>query len=202
VEVEEITTIDRDQVPSGVPRARALCARCARGGERTVTRRRPRQGRGTRRSRLGWNFIGQLQSKEGQAGADLRPLGTFSLDRASVIEALGSSDGTTIECFVQLNLTDDPGRGSAGCRPERTTELVPGDSRTGTARRDGGALRWARPRPAFVRVREASVRMQRRARRSLHLNRNVGRLPRGHHREGRPHLRSWFPPVGEAANPG
>lgn len=110
---------------------------------------------------VGWNFIGQLQSKKAkQVRAYAHSV--HSLDRASVIEALGSSDGTTIECFVQLNLTDDPGRG--GVQPaelERTTELVlatPGLELLGVM---AVAPVGEEPRPAFVRVREASERMQR-----------------------------------------
>ncbi len=110
---------------------------------------------------VGWNFIGQLQSKKAkQARAYAHSV--HSLDRASVIQALGSSDGTTIECFVQLNLTDDPGRG--GVQPaelERTTELVlatPGLELLGVM---AVAPVGEEPRPAFVRVREASERMQR-----------------------------------------
>ena len=110
---------------------------------------------------LGWNFIGQLQSKKAkQVRAYAHSV--HSLDRASVIEALGSSDGTTIECFVQLNLTDDPGRGGVQEADfERTTELVlatPGLELLGVM---AVAPVGEEPRPAFVRVREASERMQR-----------------------------------------
>ena len=110
---------------------------------------------------LGWNFIGQLQSKKAkQVRAYAHSV--HSLDRASVIEALGSSDGTTIECFVQLNLTDDPGRGGVQFVDlERTTELVlatPGLELLGVM---AVAPVGEEPRPAFVRVREASERMRR-----------------------------------------
>ena len=109
---------------------------------------------------LGWNFIGQLQSKKAkQVRAYAHSV--HSLDRASVIEALGSSDGTTIECFVQLNLTDDPGRGGVQFADlERTTELVlatPGLELRGVM---AVAPVGEEPRPAFARVREASERMR------------------------------------------
>ena len=110
---------------------------------------------------LGWNFIGQLQSKKAK---QVRTYvhSVHSLDRASVIEALGSNDGKTLECFVELNLTDDPGRGGvADADLERMTELVlatPGLELLGVM---AVAPVGEEPRPAFVRVREASGRMQR-----------------------------------------
>src|SRR5690554_5830808 len=67
---------------------------------------------------LTWHFVGQLQSKKArQARAYARVF--HSLDRDSVIDALGSpqpqdSPGTVVDGFVQLNLTDDPGRGVIG----------------------------------------------------------------------------------------
>src|SRR5690554_8049044 len=67
---------------------------------------------------LVWHFVGQLQSKKArQARAYARVF--HSLDRDSVIDALGSpqpqdSPGTVVDGFVQLNLTDDPGRGVIG----------------------------------------------------------------------------------------
>ena len=110
---------------------------------------------------LGWNFIGQLQSKKAQQVRAYAHT-VHSLDRATVIEAIGSSDGTTIECFVQLNLTDDPSRG--GVRDadiEAMTELVlstPGLHLLGVM---AVAPVGQEPRPAFVRVRDASERMRR-----------------------------------------
>jgi pyridoxal phosphate enzyme (YggS family) len=58
---------------------------------------------------LHWHFVGQLQSKKARqvrAYADV----IHSIDRSSLVEAL-RSDETEIDCFVQLNLTDDPARG-------------------------------------------------------------------------------------------
>ena len=138
---------------------------------------------------VGWNFIGQLQSKKAkQVRAYAHSV--HSLDRASVIEALGSSDGTTIECFVQLNLTDDPGRG--GVQPaelERTTELVlatPGLELLGVM---AVAPVGEEPRPAFVRVREASERMQRLARGAHYISTGMSGDYREAILEGATHLR-------------
>lgn len=72
---------------------------------------------------LVWHFVGQLQSKKAkQARSYARVI--HSLDRESVIDALSGND-SVIDGFVQLNLTDDPGRG--GVQPEdlqRTAERV------------------------------------------------------------------------------
>ena len=109
---------------------------------------------------LGWNFIGQLQSKKAkQVRAYAHSV--HSLDRESVIEAISAVDGTTIHGFLQLNLTDDPARG--GVRDadlERTTELVlatPGIALLGVM---AVAPLGEEPRKAFERVRAASERMR------------------------------------------
>jgi len=138
---------------------------------------------------LGWNFVGQLQSKKAkQARAYVHSV--HSLDRASVIEALGSSDGTTIECFVQLNLTDDPGRGGVlDADLERTTELVlatPGLELLGVM---AVAPVGEEPRPAFVRVREASERIQRLAPGALYISTGMSGDYREAILEGATHLR-------------
>ena len=151
---------------------------------------------------VGWNFIGQLQSKKAkQVRAYAHSV--HSLDRASVIEALGSSDGTTIECFVQLNLTDDPGRG--GVQPaelERTTELVlatPGLELLGVM---AVAPVGEEPRPAFVRVREASERMQRLARGAHYISTGMSGDYREAILEGATHLRIGSAITGNRPTPG
>jgi len=151
---------------------------------------------------VGWNFIGQLQSKKAkQVRAYAHSV--HSLDRASVIEALGSSDGTTIECFVQLNLTDDPGRG--GVQPaelERTTELVlatPGLELLGVM---AVAPVGEEPRPAFVRVREASERMQRLAPDAHYISTGMSGDYREAILEGATHLRIGSAITGNRPTPG
>ena len=151
---------------------------------------------------LGWNFIGQLQSKKAkQVRAYAHSV--HSLDRASVIEALGSRDGTTIECFVQLNLTDDPGRG--GVRPadlERTTELVlatPGLELLGVM---AVAPVGEEPRPAFVRVREASERMRRLAPGARYISTGMSGDYREAILEGATHLRIGSAITGNRPNAG
>ncbi len=151
---------------------------------------------------LGWNFIGQLQSKKAK---QVRTYvhAVHSLDRASVIEALGSSDGTTIECFVQLNLTDDPGRGGVqDADLERMTELVlaaPGLELLGVM---AVAPVGEEPRPAFLRVREASERMQQLAPGARFISTGMSGDYREAILEGATHLRIGSAITGNRPTPG
>lgn len=61
-------------------------------------------GRGLR-----WHFVGQLQSKKARAVASYCQV-VHSLDRESLLEQLSQAP-KPIDCFIELNLTDDPGRG-------------------------------------------------------------------------------------------
>lgn len=63
-----------------------------------------------------WHFIGQLQSnKARQVASYISAL--HSLDRLSLLKALASTERERdIDCFVQINLTDDPNRG--GVNPD------------------------------------------------------------------------------------
>jgi len=107
---------------------------------------------------LRWHFVGQLQSKKARqvrAYADV----IHSIDRISLVDALRSDDGT-VDCFVQLNLTDDPGRGGVADKDlEPLVERVldtPGLRLLGVmavAPLDEDARR------AFARVRSASERI-------------------------------------------
>ena len=138
---------------------------------------------------LGWNFIGQLQSKKAkQVRAYAHAV--HSLDRASVIEALGSDDGSMIEGFVQLNLTDDPARGGVQeADLERTTERVlatPGLELLGVM---AVAPVGEEPRPSFARVRAASERMQRLAPDARYISTGMSGDYREAILEGATHLR-------------
>jgi uncharacterized pyridoxal phosphate-containing UPF0001 family protein len=142
---------------------------------------------------IGWNFIGQLQSKKArQVRAYAHAV--HSLDRASVIEALGSTDGTIVDCFVQLNLTADPLRG--GVRDadlEETARLVlatPGLRLLGVM----AAATGLRPRS-----RRIGPDADAGTRGTLHFRRHVGRLPRGHPR-GRDTPADWFRNHGKPAD--
>jgi pyridoxal phosphate enzyme (YggS family) len=108
---------------------------------------------------LTWHFVGQLQSKKARQALAYASV-VHSVDRGSLVAAL-AGDHPVVDCFVQLNLTDDPNRG--GVPPgdvERIAELV--------AEAQGlrllGVMAVAPigedPRQAFARVRAASERVR------------------------------------------
>ncbi|MFI5062045.1 MAG: YggS family pyridoxal phosphate-dependent enzyme [Actinomycetales bacterium] len=107
---------------------------------------------------LRWHFVGQLQSKKARqvrAYADV----IHSVDRGSLVEALRSEEHD-IDCFVQLNLTDDAARGGVSDRDleplvERILE-TPGLRLLGVM---AVAPLGEEPRRAFERVRRASERV-------------------------------------------
>jgi hypothetical protein len=108
---------------------------------------------------LTWHFVGQLQGKKArQVRSYARVI--HSVDRASLADALSSED-STVECFVQVNLTDDPARG--GVEPANLDALVEHVVAT-----QGLALLGLmavaplgeEPRRAFARVRELSDRIR------------------------------------------
>ncbi|WBU38735.1 YggS family pyridoxal phosphate-dependent enzyme [Homoserinibacter sp. YIM 151385] len=61
---------------------------------------------------LEWHFVGQLQSKKARQVREYAAV-LHSLDRDSVVDALAGGE-PIVDGFVQLNLTDDPGRGGTG----------------------------------------------------------------------------------------
>jgi pyridoxal phosphate enzyme (YggS family) len=108
---------------------------------------------------LRWHFVGQLQSKKARqvrAYADV----IHSVDRSSLVEALRSDEGD-VDCFVQLNLTDDRARGGISDRDlEPLVERIldtPGLRMLGVM---AVAPIGEEPRRAFQRVREASERVR------------------------------------------
>ncbi len=58
---------------------------------------------------LTWHFVGQIQSNKARAIARYATV-IHSLDRDSVVDALVTSEHR-VDGFIELNLTDDPGRG-------------------------------------------------------------------------------------------
>jgi pyridoxal phosphate enzyme (YggS family) len=109
---------------------------------------------------LRWHFVGQLQSKKArQVRAYASAI--HSIDRDSVVDAL-RSDEASIDAFVQVNLTDDPGRG--GVAPDAAERLAERVLTTPGLRLRG--LMAVAPlgvpaRPEFARVRELSERVRR-----------------------------------------
>lgn len=108
---------------------------------------------------LTWHFIGQLQSKKARQVRAYASV-IHSLDRDSVVDALASAD-SVVDCFVQLNLTDDPARG--GVRDadlESLTERVLSTSGLRLLGVMAVAPVGEEPRAAFARVRAASERVR------------------------------------------
>jgi pyridoxal phosphate enzyme (YggS family) len=103
---------------------------------------------------LRWHFIGQLQSNKARQVREYASA-VHSVDRASVSDALAGEG--SLDAFVQLNLTDDSGRG--GVRPDDLEPLVERVLATSGLRLLGVmavAPVGEDPRAAFARVRAAS----------------------------------------------
>lgn len=137
---------------------------------------------------LRWHFIGQLQSKKAR---QVRAYATaiHSVDRPALVDAL-RSDEASIDCFVQVNLTDDPGRG--GVAPDELEALVERVLGTPGLRLRG--LMAVAPldepaRPAFARVRELSERVVRLAPDARDLSMGMSHDFRDAILEGATHLR-------------
>ena len=112
---------------------------------------------------LRWHFIGQLQTKKARQAAQYAHA-IHSIDRERLVEALSTAEVTKpIDAFVQVNLTDDPGRGGAApAELERIAERV---LETATLRLRG--VMAVAPLPeeeeatrAFARLREYSERLR------------------------------------------
>ena len=69
---------------------------------------------------LNWHFIGQLQTKKARQAAQYASA-IHSIDSERLVDALAPIE-RKIDAFVQINLTDDPGRG--GVAPEGIEALA------------------------------------------------------------------------------
>ncbi|QTX04902.1 YggS family pyridoxal phosphate-dependent enzyme [Agromyces archimandritae] len=110
---------------------------------------------------LRWHFVGQLQSKKARQVREYAHA-VHSIDRVSLVTALGVDDGRTIDGFIQVNLTEDPGRG--GVQPEELDPLAEAVLAAEGIRLRGlmAVAPLGEPaRPAFARVRALSERLQR-----------------------------------------
>lgn len=109
---------------------------------------------------LRWHFVGQLQSKKARQ-ARRYAHAVHSLDRDSVVDALADESGSVVDGFVQVNLTDEPGRGGVAERDvERLVERVlstPGLRLRGVM---AVAPLDEEARPAFARLRAVSERVR------------------------------------------
>ncbi len=111
---------------------------------------------------ISWHFVGQLQSNKARA-VRRYAAAVHSVDRASLIRALatGEPDDGVLDCFVELNLTDDPGRGGV---PPAAVESLAEQVAAAPGLRLRGVMAVApldaEPRAAFARVRTVSERIQ------------------------------------------
>lgn len=104
---------------------------------------------------LNWHFIGQAQSNKARAIRAAASV-VHSVDRAKIADALdAAADDTTapLDVLIQVNLTDDPGRG--GVDPTRLDALAEHVSGCRTLRLRGVmavAPLGEDPAPAFARL--------------------------------------------------
>ncbi|KQN46007.1 YggS family pyridoxal phosphate-dependent enzyme [Frigoribacterium sp. Leaf44] len=109
---------------------------------------------------LRWHFVGQLQSKKARQ-ARRYAHAVHSLDRDSVVDALSDDSGSVVDGFVQVNLTDEPGRGGIA---ERDVETLAEKVLSTPGLRLRGVMAVApldeEARPAFARLRAVSERVR------------------------------------------
>ena len=109
---------------------------------------------------LQWHFIGQLQSNKAK-NVVTYATAIHSLDRLSLVDALAKT-AHPVDAFIELNLTDDPGRG--GVQPAELERFAQATLAAETIRILGVmavAPLGADPRATFARVRNASDKLRR-----------------------------------------
>ena len=153
---------------------------------------------------LDWHFIGQLQSKKTRAVLSFARV-IHSLDRPSLVTALGNalSDGGSVDAFIQLNLTDDPGRG--GVQPDDLDAFAESVAATRGIRLRGlmaVAAIDAEPRAQFARVRELGERVRQVAPDATDLSMGMSGDFREAVLEGATHLRIGTAITGNRPDPG
>jgi len=137
---------------------------------------------------LTWHFVGQLQGKKARqvrAYADV----IHSVDRESLVDALGSEE-SVVDCFVQVNLSDDPARG--GVAPRELSALVEHVLSTAGLRLLGlmaVAPLGTEPSLAFAQVRELGEQIQRIAPNAKYLSMGMSQDFAEAIAEGATHLR-------------
>ena len=103
-----------------------------------------------------WHFVGQLQSKKARQVASYVDA-IHSMDRDSLAIALA---GNSLDVFIQVNLTDDPGRGGiAPAGIHQLAEQIEGAKGLRLRGLMAVAPLGAEPRSAFSTVRELSERL-------------------------------------------
>ncbi|MDI2098238.1 YggS family pyridoxal phosphate-dependent enzyme [Ruicaihuangia caeni] len=107
---------------------------------------------------LRWHFVGQLQTKKARQVRRYADV-IHSIDRDALVDAL--AEGDRVQCFVQLNLTDDPARGGvADAELEALVERVLAAPALDLLGVMAVAPLDEDPRRAFARVRAASERVR------------------------------------------
>ena len=150
---------------------------------------------------LTWHFVGQLQGKKARQVRAYASV-IHSVDRASLVDAL-RSEKTSVDCFVQVNLTDDPGRG--GVEPDALEPLVEHVLDTPGLRLLGlmAVAPLGEPaRPAFARVRSLSERIGALAPDATALSMGMSHDYRDAILEGATHLRIGTAITGNRPTPG
>lgn len=150
---------------------------------------------------LTWHFVGQLQGKKARQVRAYASV-IHSVDRASLVDALRSEE-TSVDCFVQVNLTDDPGRG--GVQADALEPLVEHVLDTPGLRLLGlmAVAPLGEPaRPAFARVRSLSERIGALAPDATALSMGMSHDYRDAILEGATHLRIGTAITGNRPTPG
>jgi PLP dependent protein len=112
---------------------------------------------------LRWHFIGQAQTNKAKAIRAAASV-VHSVDRIKIADALdaaATADVPTLDVLIQVNLTDDPGRG--GVAPAELDRLAEHVSGCRTLRLRGVmavAPLGEDPAPAFARLGEYSARVR------------------------------------------
>lgn len=113
-----------------------------------------------------WHFVGQLQTNKAKQAVQYAHA-IHSIDRTRLVTALGAAElpagGDAIDAFVQINLTNDPGRG--GAAPEDLEPLAERVLETPNLRLRGvmavAPLRAEEePEAAFARLNDYSERLR------------------------------------------
>ena len=137
---------------------------------------------------LRWHFVGQLQTKKARQVRAYASV-IHSVDRRSLVDAL-RSDEASVDCFVQVDLTDQEGRG--GVHPDALEPLVEHVLDTPGLRLVGlmaVAPLGAPARPSFARIRSLSERVRRLAPEATGLSMGMSHDYREAILEGATHLR-------------
>lgn len=110
--------------------------------------------------RLSWHFVGQLQTNKAKAVRRYAAT-VHSVDRPSLVDALGGQDGRELGVFLEIGLSDEPGRGGVDpAEAESLAERVLGTPGLRLLGVMGVAPLGAEPRPAFARLRGVAERVR------------------------------------------